>query len=947
MRKRILYSNLLFLVLAFAFLLPLVLTAFSAFLNRAIETGVVAAGQGLTKQAELGISNLMSQHLRGIAEKALQLAGEQYQRQVAGIVRENEAKQGLLRALAAQKIGRSGYVFVLTSKGFVELHPEQHLVGKEIEQIEQFRTALPLNNTLRTSNSGYLEYDWQPEHGADNRPKSLYFEMFRPWDFIIAVTGYRDELLDILKPEAINSLFSSFRYGHNGHGVLLDSQGQMLSRPYEQDADNAKLADLMAKIARREDGASPHVVSFNWGGPNETKQRARLLYTQPMPRLGLVAGIIADRDELIAELLTRDTIFRLLLVGAGLLAVLGTALFLSRRIAAPIGRLASEMRAPGQDAPPYAGGCEVDFLLDRFTRSLDALNSANERARSELLARQSAEYFLEIYKQIFDNATEGMVITDAGGKILAVNSAFTNITGYALHELLGGDPRILKSDRNAPALYQNIWQQLKDSGSWEGELWVKRKNGAFCPIWLTINAIRNKQKMVLCFFASCSEIGELKKKEKQIAFMAFHDMLTRLPNRAFLEQRLARSIARIQGEGGKMALFFIDLDNFKNVNDVFGHNFGDDLLVEVSKRFSSVLGANDSLYRLGSDEFILLMDCIENDSGLYLMANRIQAILKKPFRLDFKKIYVNASIGIAVFPGDGENGLEIIRSADMAMHRVKNEGKNRYLLFTKEMHAELYERFRIETNIRYGLLNKEFVVFYQPKVNVLTRTTSSLEALIRWRKGNQLISPGVFIPIAEESSLIDDLCMYVMEETCAFHQLMAEHGLARPISVNISPRQFHNADFIDLVEDLLGRYKVEPKYLEFEITETTAMSNVENTLLTMARIREIGICFSIDDFGTGYSSLGYLNRMPVSTLKIDKEFVQDMDRNSGLVATIIAISQQMHLNVVAEGVETEEQLLKLAAMGCHEVQGYYFSRPIDANQTLRYLEAERSAHSVQ
>ena len=237
------------------------------------------------------------------------------------------------------------------------------------------------------------------------------------------------------------------------------------------------------------------------------------------------------------------------------------------------------------------------------------------------------------------------------------------------------------------------------------------------------------------------------------------------------------------------------------------------------------------------------------------------------------------------------------------MHRAKTEGRNRYQLFTREMHEQLYERFRTENGIRSGLLHREFVVYYQPKVDIATRTTTSLEALIRWQKGGRLISPGVFIPVAEESSLIDDLCRHVLEATCQFHAVLQHHGVAVPVSVNIAPRQFLNIDFIDLLEDLLGRHRMDPHYLELEITETTAMRDVEHTLRIMEQIRRLGIRFSIDDFGTGYSSLGSLNRMPVSTLKIDKQFVQDLEQHSPIVATIIAISQQMHLNVVADAPE--------------------------------------------
>ena len=271
------------------------------------------------------------------------------------------------------------------------------------------------------------------------------------------------------------------------------------------------------------------------------------------------------------------------LVGASLLAVLIGALLISRQLTAPISRLATELRLPDQDTPPYTGGCELDFLLNRFARALDTIHKANEKANSEQVARESAEHFLQVYKQIFDNAIEGMIIADAAGKILAVNSAFTVSTGYTLQEVMGGDPGILKSDRNDRALYEDIWRQLKESGAWEGELWARRKDGNLCPLWLTISTLRGGHKQFLCYFASFSEIGELKKKEKQIAFMAYHDMLTRLPNRSFLEQKLVKSMAQIQAEGGKLALFFIDLDNFKNVNDVFGHKFGDDILESIFK----------------------------------------------------------------------------------------------------------------------------------------------------------------------------------------------------------------------------------------------------------------------------------------------------------------------------------------------------------------------------
>ena len=630
----------------------------------------------------------------------------------------------------------------------------------------------------------------------------------------------------------------------------------------------------------------------------------------------------------------------------GAILAVGAALVLSRLLAAPLQRLVRQLEDPDRKKKGE-GRCETALLIEKFEKFGKKERAADEKLAAEVQRRKSAETFLRIYKKIFDSASEGMMITDASSRILAVNEAFTAITGYDQAEAVGRNPRLLRSDRHDALFYEQMWGLLREKGVWEGEVWNRKKDGTVYPQWLTINGLRNDQREIEYYFATFYEIGELKRREKQVAFLAYHDLLTRLPNRFSLESALAKRITRGDSQGAKMALLYVDLDNFKNINDVFGHRQGDDLLVQVSRRLSSVLTGNDLLCRIGGDEFILLLDRIDNESLIYLAAGRIQAVLKKPFLLDFKKIYVSASIGISVYPEDGDNSLDLIRSADMAMHKAKREGKNRHVLFSQEMHSELYEKLHIENGIRYGLLNREFVVHYQPKVHIGSRKTSSLEALIRWARGGKFISPAAFIPIAEDSSLIDELCLFVLQETCAFHAVMKKEGVAVPVSVNISPRQFHNLDFVDIVEDLLGRYDVEPRFMEFEITETTAMKDVEYTLRIMHCLRELGILFSIDDFGTGYSSLGSLHKMPVSTLKIDKQFIDDLQANSGIVATIIAISQQMRLNVVAEGVETEEQLLRLGAMGCHEAQGYYFSRPVSGDNILRYLLAERSGSAAQ
>lgn len=941
--KKILAGNLLLLIAPLLLIFALLLHYTFNRINTTLEEGMTAAGSAIVDMIKLSVDTSITNYLRAVAEDNLQIAASYHQQQLRGELSEAAAKEAVISLFNAQGIGNSGYLYVLNSHGVLQYHPHRELVGLPLLNMEQFNKAWPFLTEQVKKKTGYLEYAWRNPDEPALRPKALYMTYFQPWDWIISACSYREEFTRIIDFQAIEKLIQTFRYGQSGYAVITDDQGTILAHPHRAEVQNSPCAARIHQRIIADTGTSHRLIHYTWRNPGDAHERNKVMIFKKMPELGLVIAVTAFEDEVYGGLLSIRTVVLLLTLAAALLSVVA-AYLLSRGLTRPLRRFARQLHLPEQTGSEYQGGCEIAFLVERFQRYLDYIHRTTDKLQAEIQFRKSAENFLQIYKQIFDNATEGIIITDAEGRILAVNEAFTTITGYESHEAVGQNPRLLKSDQHDEAFFRQMWQSLTSRGTWEGEIWNKKKDGTLFPEWLTISSIRNERKEIRYYFAMFYEIGELKKREKQIAFMAYHDILTRLPNRAFLEHKLTKTLMEMRQHGGRLALFFIDLDNFKNVNDVFGHHQGDDLLVQVSQRFSSILGSNDSLFRLGSDEFVLVMHHFDNDSVIYLMANRIQAVLKKPFLLEFKKIYVNTSIGISTFPGDGESAMEMIRSADMAMHKAKREGKNRYILFTRSMHEELYEKFRIENGIRYGLLNKEFVVFYQPKVDIESRRTSSLEALIRWNRGGKLISPGHFIPIAEESSLIDDLCMFVLEATCAFLVTMQQQGVIVPVSVNISPRQFHNADFVDMVEDLLQRYTIEPRFLEFEITETTAMKDVEHTLAIMQRLREMGLLFSIDDFGTGYSSLGSLNRMPVNTLKIDKQFIDDLQANGGIVNTIIAISRQMHLNVVAEGVETEEQLLALASMGCDEAQGYYFSRPISAEEILRYLLAEQEHH---
>ncbi|MBM9538177.1 bifunctional diguanylate cyclase/phosphodiesterase [Desulfobulbus alkaliphilus] len=942
--RKIVVGNILFLILPLLLLSGLTLHHIVDRLHAGTRTGMEAAGTAIVDMIEASIDASIHAYLSAVAQKNLHIAEKYHQQYLEGEISEHQARRMVIDLFRAEQIGPSGYIYCLDSQGVIQLHPMTELTGKNVFEHEEYKYAQPLISLLVATKNGYLEYAWQHPSKGTEQPKAVQMVHFKPWDWIIAVACYRKEFADMVDFQAIEKRITDFRYGGSGYAFLLSDQGELLAHPHRDRPTNeiewtARMQTDNIVLA----ADNTLLLPSQWQEPTQPGHEENVLLVRSIPQFGLVVGLTVPKSAIEPGLFSARTMIMLMLLTGASLSIYA-ALFLSRLIAAPLHRFAQRLEVPDTNAhTAYEGGCETTFLVSRFDQYVRELQTTNARLDTEVQFRKSAERFLRIYKTIFDNATEGILITDNTAKILAVNTAFTSITGYEASEALGENTNLLKSNHHDAAFYHQMWHNLTRTGRWEGEIWNKKKDGTVYPQWLAINSIRNERKEILYYFATFFEIGELKKREKQIAFMAYHDLLTRLPNRTFLENKLGKALIKARTEGEKVVIFFIDLDNFKNINDVFGHHLGDDLLIQVSQKLSALLGENGTLCRLGSDEFILLLEKVDHDALIYITANRILGLLKKPFLLDFKKIYINASIGVSIYPGDGETSMQLIRSADMAMHRAKREGKNRYVLFTQEMHAELYHKLRTENGIRFGLQHREFIVYYQPKVNIATGKTSSLEALIRWQKGNKIISPAVFIPIAEESSLIDDLCLFVMEESCAFHAIMRAQRVAVPISVNISPRQFLNADFIDIVEDLLKRYQVDPSFIEFEITETTAMKDVEHTLNIMHKLRSMGILFSIDDFGTGYSSLGYLNKMPVSTLKIDKQFIDDLESNNGIVATIIAISHQMHLNVVAEGVETLSQLNNLAALGCQEAQGYYFSRPVPADSILAYLVTERDA----
>ena len=557
----------------------------------------------------------------------------------------------------------------------------------------------------------------------------------------------------------------------------------------------------------------------------------------------------------------------------------------------------------------------------------------SERREAEARLRQSGA--------VFDHAVEGIAITDPEVNIVAVNPAFSRITGYSEAEVLGRNPRLLQSGRHDNAFYEDMWSKLNSSDHWQGEIWNRRKNGEIFAELLSISTIRDKNGRIVNYVSIFSDITRLKQFESELERRAHYDPLTDLPNRLLLDSRLEHAMQHGHRHGHQVAVLFMDLDRFKTINDTLGHPMGDALLQGFAQRLTKRLRGEDTIARLGGDEFIVLLENLRHPDQAALVARDILALMQPPFQLGSQEVFVSTSIGISLFPGDGDTVEELIKHADTALYQAKEQGRGTYRFYTAALTRSANERLAMETRLRQALAKREFTLAYQPIYDAAGRITA-LEALVRWQHPEEgMIPPGRFIPIAEETGLIVPLGEWVLETAC--RQMAAWHGAGCPdldIAVNLSVRQFQQPDLAERIHAILASTGLSPASLELEITESGMMARGEQSAELMDALKSLGVSLSIDDFGTGYSSLAYLKRLPVDKLKIDRSFVQDIPSDTSdmeIAATVIAMAKNLGLKVLAEGVETKAQLEFLQAKACDYYQGFYFSKPLPGDEIPRLL----------
>lgn len=591
---------------------------------------------------------------------------------------------------------------------------------------------------------------------------------------------------------------------------------------------------------------------------------------------------------------------------------------------------------------------EYRWILDNGVPIYDARNIFIGYIGScvDITELKRSEDNLRITASVFGISQEAIVITDADNNIIDVNPAFTRITGYTREEVMGKNPRILSSGRQSKDFYESMWSTINNEGMWRGEIWNRRRSGATYPEMLSISILRDNNRKVLRHVAVFSDISNIKEHEAELVRVAHFDALTSIPNRMLLADRMKQAIAQTSRDQCMMAVCYLDLDVFKPINDQYGHQAGDEVLIEISKRIGNTIRGGDTVARLGGDEFVVLLLGLAKGEECVATLDRLLAAIAKPISVSNMTVSVSASIGVSIYPLDDQDPDTLLRHADQAMYEAKQTGKNRYHIYDVAMDKRARDQNEFQKSVWYALEHNQFELHYQPKVNLRTKELVGVEALIRWRHPEKgMLSPAQFLSQIENTDIDIKIGEWVTSRALAQMQLWRNNGLDIEVSINISGYHMESSEFVPKLKQQLSKYSDLPRRrLQIEVLETVALNDIGIAKEIIESCRNLGVGFALDDFGTGYSSLAYLSSLPVDTLKIDQSFVLYMLEDSGdmaIVQGVIALAKAFERQTVAEGIETDEHYQKLLDMGCDVGQGYGIARPMPAADLAGWYDGFR------
>lgn len=559
----------------------------------------------------------------------------------------------------------------------------------------------------------------------------------------------------------------------------------------------------------------------------------------------------------------------------------------------------------------------------------------------DISERKAAEQSVRLAAQVFENSHEGILIADKDQKIISMNRALSEITGYSSEEVIGKSPQTFGVGSRDEVKLKIMADEVRAHDHWHGEMWARHRDGRWFPLWLSVTAVHDSANEIVNYIGILTDISERKTSEALLRHLAEHDFLTGLPNRVLLLDRLQQAIGACQRKHTKLAVLFLDLDRFKSVNDSFGHQVGDKLLQTVGERLKNCVRGIDTVSRLGGDEFIVMLVDVNDGEPIAHIADNILNAICVPYAIENCDFRISTCIGISTYPSDGADTETLIKNADIAMYHAKQKGPNRYQFFDAGMNTRIVERIQLESNLREALKGNEFILQYQPQLNISGTRTIGAEALIRWQHPEfGLLLPGRFIQVAEECGMIVPIGDWVLRTACLQAKSWQKTGTPVVVAVNISVAQFHQKNLLQSIIDALNAADLEPQYLELEITESILMDEAKTAIETLGALRNLGVKLAIDDFGTGFSSLSYLKRIPLDKLKIDQSFVHDITldpEDAAIINAIIVMAKSLNLTVNAEGVETLAQFQFLESHGCDEYQGYYSSKELSPQEFTDFL----------